>query len=73
MKHMSANPSVAIEDMSDAASSEASHAALHNTMRVQRIQDFFFHKLTLLFAASVLVVLIGIIVSLVIGAAPALV
>jgi phosphate transport system permease protein len=50
---------------------EARHAALRNTMRVQRIQDFIFHKVTLLFAAFVLVVLIGIIVSLAIGAAPA--
>ncbi|MEX5744404.1 phosphate ABC transporter permease subunit PstC [Massilia sp. X63] len=40
-------------------------------MRKQRIQDFFFHKITLLFAASVLLVLVGIIVSLIIGAAPA--
>ncbi|MCA1856450.1 phosphate ABC transporter permease subunit PstC [Massilia oculi] len=40
-------------------------------MRRQRLQDFFFHKLTLLFAASVLLVLAGIIVSLIIGAAPA--
>ncbi|WP_020654306.1 phosphate ABC transporter permease subunit PstC [Massilia niastensis] len=46
-------------------------AALRNTMRVQRLQDFFFHKITLLFAASVLLVLVGIIISLVIGAAPA--
>nr|WP_323144209.1 phosphate ABC transporter permease subunit PstC [Massilia sp. SGZ-792] len=50
---------------------EARHAALRNTMRVQRIQDFIFHKVTLLFAAFVLLVLIGIIVSLAIGAAPA--
>jgi phosphate transport system permease protein len=54
-----------------ALADEASQAALRNTMRVQRIQDFFFHKITLLFAASVLVVLVGIIVSLAIGAAPA--
>ncbi|MDN4056311.1 phosphate ABC transporter permease subunit PstC [Massilia sp. YIM B02763] len=40
-------------------------------MRTQRIQDFFFHKITLLFAASVLLVLVGIIISLAIGAAPA--
>ncbi|WP_229467551.1 phosphate ABC transporter permease subunit PstC [Massilia sp. Mn16-1_5] len=40
-------------------------------MRKQRIQDFFFHKITLLFAASVLLALVGIIVSLAIGAAPA--
>jgi phosphate transport system permease protein len=50
---------------------EASHARLRSAMRTQRIQDFLFHKITLLFAASVLVVLIGIIVSLAIGAAPA--
>jgi len=50
---------------------EARNAALRNTMRVQRIQDFVFHKVTLLFAASVLVVLVGIIISLAIGAAPA--
>ncbi|WP_229425602.1 MULTISPECIES: phosphate ABC transporter permease subunit PstC [unclassified Massilia] len=40
-------------------------------MRKQRIQDFFFHKITLLFAASVLLALVGIIASLVIGAMPA--
>jgi phosphate transport system permease protein len=50
---------------------EARHAALRNTMRVQRMQDFVFHKVTLGFAALVLLVLIGIIVSLAIGAAPA--
>jgi len=54
-----------------AALDDASHAALRNTMRVQRMQDFVFHKVTLLFAASVLVVLIGIIISLAIGAMPA--
>ncbi|MFC5511283.1 phosphate ABC transporter permease subunit PstC [Massilia jejuensis] len=46
-------------------------AALRKTMRNQRIQDFLFHKVTLLFAASVLLALVGIIVSLAIGAAPA--
>jgi len=40
-------------------------------MRMQRFQDFLFHKVTLLFAASVLLVLIGIIISLIYGAAPA--
>jgi phosphate transport system permease protein len=54
-----------------AAQDEASHARLRSTMRTQRIQDFFFHKITLLFAASVLLVLVGIIVSLAVGAAPA--
>ncbi len=46
-------------------------AALRKTMRNQRMQDFVFHKVTLLFAASVLLVLVGIIVSLIYGAAPA--
>jgi phosphate transport system permease protein len=50
---------------------DASHARLRSTMRTQRIQDFFFHKITMLFAALVLLVLIGIIVSLAMGAAPA--
>ncbi|HEU4372262.1 MAG TPA: phosphate ABC transporter permease subunit PstC [Telluria sp.] len=47
------------------------HAAMHSTMRMQRIQDFIFHKVTMLFAASVLLVLLGIIVSLMMGSAPA--
>ncbi|HTH44545.1 MAG TPA: phosphate ABC transporter permease subunit PstC [Oxalicibacterium sp.] len=41
------------------------------TMRRQRLQDFLFHKVTLVFALSVLFVLMGIVVSLVIGAWPA--
>lgn len=41
-------------------------------MRRQRIQDFVFHKLTMGFALSVLLVLAGIIISLMIGAWPAL-
>ncbi len=41
------------------------------TMRNQRWQDFLFHKITLGFALSVLLVLVGIIISLVIGAWPA--
>ncbi|MFI4940176.1 MAG: phosphate ABC transporter permease subunit PstC, partial [Burkholderiales bacterium] len=41
------------------------------TMRGQRIQDFLFHKITFVFAFSVLLVLVGIIVSLAIGAWPA--
>lgn len=70
---MSVNTSVAPHDLSDPAAVDAAHqsAALRKTMRNQRIQDFFFHKITLLFAASVLLVLVGIIVSLAIGAAPA--
>jgi phosphate transport system permease protein len=45
--------------------------AMASTMRRQRLQDFLFHKLTLGFALSVLVVLVGIIISLIIGALPA--
>jgi phosphate transport system permease protein len=48
-----------------------SDKTLHRAMRMQRLQDFVFHKVTLLFALSVLVVLGGIIVSLIIGALPA--
>jgi phosphate transport system permease protein len=55
----------------DPAMSDVSHAAMLSTMRKQRIQDFIFHKVTMAFALSVLVVLVGIIVSLVLGAIPA--
>ncbi|MGB7479229.1 MAG: phosphate ABC transporter permease subunit PstC [Burkholderiaceae bacterium] len=41
-------------------------------MRRQRLQDFLFHKVTLSFALTVLLLLAGIIVSLMIGAWPAL-
>jgi phosphate transport system permease protein len=51
---------------------EAASRAMVSTMRRQRIQDFLFHKVTLAFALSVLIVLAGIIVSLIIGAWPAL-
>jgi len=47
------------------------HKRLLATMRNQRLQDFLFHKLTLGFALSVLLVLVGIIISLIIGAVPA--
>lgn len=50
---------------------QAAAKAMVSTMRMQRLQDFLFHKITLLFALSVLVVLVGIIISLVIGAWPA--
>lgn len=50
---------------------EMAHKALVSTMRKQRIQDFLFHKITLAFALSVLLVLVGIIISLVLGAWPA--
>ncbi len=70
---MSVQPSATLQDLADPAAVEAAHQseALRKTMRKQRMQDFFFHKITLLFAASVLLVLVGIIVSLAIGAAPA--
>lgn len=45
--------------------------ALMATMRKQRLQDFLFHKITFIFALSVLFVLLGIIASLMIGAWPA--
>ena len=68
---MSAHPSVALDKPASAAHADKQQAALSKTMRNQRIQDFLFHKITLLFAASVLLALLGIIVSLAIGAAPA--
>jgi phosphate transport system permease protein len=73
---MSAHSSVAISPrVQDAAAldatAQAEYAALRSTMRTQRIQDFIFHKVTLVFAASVLLVLMGIIVSLIVGAMPA--
>ena len=69
---MNSQSAITADPASQAAlQEEARHAALRNTMRVQRIQDFIFHKVTLLFAAFVLLVLIGIIASLAIGAAPA--
>nr|WP_229210067.1 phosphate ABC transporter permease subunit PstC [Duganella sp. Root1480D1] len=49
----------------------ASVAAMQSAVRKQRIQDWFFHKITMLFALTVLLVLAGIIVYLAIGAWPA--
>jgi phosphate transport system permease protein len=46
--------------------------AMGSAMRWQRLQDFLFHKITLAFALSVLAVLAGIILSLIIGAWPAI-
>jgi len=57
--------------MLDPNGAEASHAALHSTMRKQRWQDFMFHKVTLTFALSVLLLLIAIIISLINNAWPA--
>jgi phosphate transport system permease protein len=76
---MNANPSsvaapVASSEQSEQRTEEqqAAAKAMGTTMRKQRLQDFLFHKITLLFALSVLLVLAGIIVSLIIGAWPAL-
>jgi len=64
-------PITSIEIEEKKAELDAAHGAMILTMRKQRIQDFLFHKLTLLFASSVLAVLAGIIISLIIGAWPA--
>jgi phosphate transport system permease protein len=64
-------PSVDSKQEIDTAPPVLNHALLA-TMRGQRIQDFLFHKITFGFALSVLLVLVGIIVSLIIGAWPAL-
>ncbi len=50
----------------------ASVAAMQSVVRKQRIQDWFFHKITMVFALTVLFVLVGIIISLINGAMPAL-
>ncbi|MFJ3048211.1 phosphate ABC transporter permease subunit PstC [Herbaspirillum chlorophenolicum] len=55
----------------DTESAQAAHERLLAVMRRQRLQDFLFHKLTLIFALTVLLMLGGIIVSLFIGAWPA--
>lgn len=64
------NPTV--DNTPNKESAVAFDLALMSTMRKQRMQDFLFHKVTLLFALSVLLVLVGIIVSLVYGAMPAI-
>jgi len=50
---------------------EADDLAIAGAMRRQRWQDFLFHKITLGFALFVLLVLLGILVSLLLGALPA--
>jgi phosphate transport system permease protein len=68
---MSANPPAAMADVMAPEEVAQRHTAMLSTMRMQRIQDFIFHKVTMAFAASVLLVLVGIIISLIYGAAPA--
>jgi phosphate transport system permease protein len=55
----------------DLHAEQAAQKKLLATMKKLRWQDFLFHKLTLVFALSVLLMLGGIIVSLMIGAWPA--
>lgn len=57
--------------LSTSANSNISVQAMQKLMRRQRIQDFLFHKTTMFFALSVLLVLVGIIISLIQGAWPA--
>ncbi len=62
------SPSIVLPD---AGIGESGNAAMQSAMRKQRMQDFFFHKLTMLFSVSVLLVLLGIIILLMVGAWPA--
>jgi len=55
-----------------AASAQLADAGRLRKARIQNMQDFLFHKITLLFALSVLITLIGILASLVINAWPTL-
>lgn len=72
---MNAHPSSIVTSLTNTEQKEiekeAADKAMGSTMRRQRFQDFLFHKITLSFALSVLLVLTGIIISLVIGAWPA--
>ncbi|HEY1043853.1 MAG TPA: phosphate ABC transporter permease subunit PstC [Telluria sp.] len=58
-------------EITGSAYQESDERRMQSTMRKQRLQDFIFHKTTMLFAASVLFVLLGIIVSLIHGSLPA--
>lgn len=63
---------IAVVEVAGDVEAQARDSALLNTMRVQRFQDFLFHKITLVFAASVMLILACILVSLAVGAWPAL-
>lgn len=65
IKQTAMEPSISVEQHG------ASDKGLVATMRNQRWQDFLFHKVTLLFALTVLLMLVGIIISLAVGAWPA--
>ena len=58
--------------MSTSRSSDMLTPQAEKVLKIQKIQDFFFHKSTLFFALSVLIALIGIIISLFVNAWPAL-
>ncbi len=65
------NGSYAAHQANVSSQSSLSAAQMHQLMRKQRIQDFFFHKITMFFALSVLLVLMGIIISLIMSSWPA--
>ncbi len=69
--NMSSIAKPAVDSNQNTVVASAEHHALLATMRVQRIQDFLFHKVTMGFALSVLLVLAGIIISLIISSLPA--
>jgi phosphate transport system permease protein len=58
--------------MNTSQSSDMLTPQAERILKIQRIQDFVFHKSTLFFALTVLFALIGIIVSLIVNAWPAL-
>jgi phosphate transport system permease protein len=58
--------------MNTSQSSDMLTPQAKKVLKIQRIQDFIFHKSTLFFALTVLFALIGIIISLVVSAWPAL-
>ncbi len=68
---MNAPTSISMSKLAEPPDLALDQAAMQATMRKQRLQDFVFHKITLLFAATVLLGLLGIIISLIIGAYPA--
>jgi len=61
-----------VDNTTNKESAIAVDLALLSTMRAQRRQDSVFHVVTMFFALSVLLVLVGIIVSLVYGSWPAI-
>ncbi|MFM1807077.1 MAG: hypothetical protein RL212_1336 [Pseudomonadota bacterium] len=58
--------------MNTSQSSDMLTPQAEKILKLQKVQDFIFHKATLFFALSVLVALVGIIISLIVNAWPAL-